>query len=130
MKTVLKYVALSAIAFSLAACRGATVDVPKVAEATTATTAEGHLVGFIAENGAHVWRGVHYAGDTSGENRWRAPKPAPHWDGTKEALKFGPVCPQIATPFTPIESFTNGELEGSEDSVSYTHLTLPTICSV
>ena len=107
------------MALSLAACSASKPEPrPAALEAATVTTAQGHLVGFAAANGAHVWRGVNYAADTSGENRWRAPRPAPKWDGTKEALDFAPVCPQIATPFTPIESFTNGELEGSEDCLT------------
>jgi len=102
-------------------CSGGTAELdirPTPADATTMTTTEGKLVGFTADNGAHVWRGVHFAADTSGENRWRAPRPASTWEGVKEALDFAPVCPQIATPFTPIESFTNGELEGSEDCLA------------
>ncbi|RZV37980.1 MAG: hypothetical protein EX271_11285, partial [Acidimicrobiales bacterium] len=93
--------------------------VPELADATIVRVAQGELTGFIAENGAHVWRGVPYAADTSGENRWRGPRPAPDWNGNREALKFAPVCPQIATSFTPIESFTNGELEGSEDCLAF-----------
>jgi len=121
MKQFLIQSGVLALTSCLAACSGgkAEVDVrPAPAEATAVTTAQGKLVGFTAANGAHVWRGVHFAADTSGENRWRAPRPAPSWDGTQEALDFAPVCPQIATPFTPIESFTNGELEGSEDCLA------------
>jgi len=121
MKQFLIQSGVLALTSCLAACNGgkAEVDVrPAPAEATAVTTAQGKLVGFTAANGAHVWRGVHFAADTSGENRWRAPRPAPSWDGTQEALDFAPVCPQIATPFTPIESFTNGELEGSEDCLA------------
>ena len=80
--------------------------------------AQGELIGFTAENGAHIWRGVPYGEDTSGKNRWRAPRPAPVWDGVREATAFAPVCPQIATPFTPIEGFVLGELEGSEDCLA------------
>ena len=82
---------------------------------TTVTVAQGDLTGFIAKNGSYTWRGVPFAADTSGENRWRAPRPAPAWDGTREALEFSPACAQIASPFTPIESWTNWTLEGSED---------------
>jgi para-nitrobenzyl esterase len=105
----------------LAACSGdkdKQAFVPTVAPETQRSVEQGTLVGFVAENGAHVWRGVPFAADTSGKNRWRAPRPAPAWEGTREALEFAPVCPQIATPFTPIESFVNGELEGSEDCLA------------
>jgi len=95
-------------------------ELPRETAASTTTEVEqGNLIGFIADNGAHVWRGVHYAADTSGENRWRAPRPAPAWDSTRKATDFAPACPQIATPFTPIASWTNGTLEGSEDCLIF-----------
>ena len=119
MKTFLKHIGILALPLCLSACSANTTAAKPISnDATTVTTAQGHLVGFTAANGAHVWRGVRFAADTSGENRWRAPKPAPAWEGVKEALNFAPVCPQIATPFTPIESFTNGTLEGSEDCLA------------
>lgn len=104
----------------LAACSTNTAETPPptIDPATSTTVTQGKLVGFTAKNGAHVWRGVPFAADTSGDNRWRAPRPAPAWEGTREATAFAPVCPQIATPFTPIESFTNGEIEGSEDCLA------------
>jgi len=43
----------------------------------------------------------------------------------REALEFAPVCPQIATPFTPIEGFTNWTLEGSEDCLALDIYTPP-----
>ncbi len=119
MKTFLKHIGLLALPLCLSACSANTPATKPISnDATTVTTAQGHLVGFTAANGAHVWRGVRFAADTSGENRWRAPKLAPAWEGVKEALHFAPVCPQIATPFTPIESFTNGTLEGNEDCLA------------
>ena len=120
MTQFLRHMFLAALALCLASCNSRTkIETPPIAdEATTVTTAQGHLVGFTAKNGAHVWRGVRFAADTSGENRWRAPRSAPTWEGIKEALKFAPVCPQIATPFTPIASFTNGEIEGHEDCLA------------
>ena len=120
MAHFLRFIVLAALILFLAACNSpAKIETPPAPdEATTVTTAQGHLVGFTAANGAHVWRGVRFAADTSGENRWRAPRPAPTWEGIKEAIKFAPVCPQIATPFTPIASFTHGELEGDEDCLA------------
>jgi len=106
----------------LAACNPSSsieVTIPEPDALVTAITTEGEVQGFKAQNGVHVWRGVKYAADTSGENRWRAPRPAPKWDGVRNAVAFAPVCPQIATPFTPIASFTNGELEGSEDCLAF-----------
>jgi len=120
MKLISKLFFASAL-FALTACGASGTQIelrPEAASATRTSVAQGELIGFVAENSAHVWRGVPFAADTSGENRWRAPRPAPAWDGVKDALDFAPVCPQIATPFTPIASFTNGELEGSEDCLA------------
>lgn len=103
----------------LAACGGGKDSfIPVAADETRVQLSQGDMTGFVAENGAYVWRGVPYAADTSGVNRWRAPRPAPSWSGTRRALEFAPVCAQIATPFTPIESFTNWQLEGSEDCLA------------
>jgi len=110
------------IALCLSACSSSEpeTELPRnPAPVTTTAVTQGELVGFIANNGAHVWRGVPYAADTSGENRWRAPRPALAWDGTRSATEFAPACPQIATPFTPIASWTNGTLEGSEDCLIF-----------
>ncbi|MEO1656463.1 MAG: carboxylesterase family protein [Pseudomonadota bacterium] len=74
----------------------------------------GAAVGFIEENGAHVWRGLPFAGDTGGEGRWRAPRPVEPWEGVHDGTAFGPACAQVATPFTRIEGWENGRVEGSE----------------
>jgi len=117
----MKQLFMGAVLILLAACSGVKSDIelpPEADSATSVNVTQGDLIGFVAANGSHVWRGVPFAADTSGQNRWRAPRPAPTWDGVREALTFAPVCPQIATPFTPIKSFTNGELEGSEDCLA------------
>lgn len=40
-----------------------------------------------------VWKGIPFAASTAGENRWRAPQPATHWNSTLDASAFGPICP-------------------------------------
>lgn len=40
-----------------------------------------------------VWKGIPFAATTGGENRWKAPQPAPAWNTTLHADAFGPVCP-------------------------------------
>lgn len=111
-----KLFAISMFLFA-AACSEQPVP-PSASPETLVSVTGGDVVGFVAENGAHAWRGIQYAADTSGENRWRAPRPVQKWEGVKEAIDFASVCPQIATPFTPIESFENGRLEGSEDCLA------------
>jgi len=55
----------------------------------------GEVVGFVAENGAHIWRGIPYAASTAGANRWRAPQPVSPWKGRRTAVKFAPRCAQV-----------------------------------
>lgn len=117
----MRYLALALSLCFLSACsnKDAAIPPPSIDSKTQRTVTEGPIIGFTSDTGAHVWRAVPFAADTSGANRWRAPKPAPTRSETYEALDFGPVCPQIATPFTPVPSFTNGELEGSEDCLTF-----------
>ncbi len=112
---------IAAFMFMLIACGAQTKieSTPQPDLLTKRQIAQGELIGFISETGAHVWRGVPYAADTSGKNRWRAPRPTPKWNAAREALDFAPACAQIATPFTPIASFTNWTLEGSEDCLVF-----------
>ncbi len=41
-----------------------------------------------------VFKGIPYAAPPVGDLRWRAPKPAARWDGTRKADEFSPVCMQ------------------------------------
>src|SRR5580658_7607961 len=41
-----------------------------------------------------VFKGIPFAAPPVGDLRWRAPKPAAHWEGTRKADEFGPVCMQ------------------------------------
>jgi len=41
-----------------------------------------------------VFKGIPYAAPPVGDLRWRAPKPAAHWEGVRKADEFGPVCMQ------------------------------------
>ena len=38
-----------------------------------------------------VFKGIPYADDPCGENRWRAPQPAKNWEGVRECYQFGPI---------------------------------------
>jgi para-nitrobenzyl esterase len=41
-----------------------------------------------------VFRGIPFAAAPVGDLRWRAPQPAPHWDGVRKADELSPVCLQ------------------------------------
>ncbi len=91
---------------------------PEPAPATARTIAQGELVGLIAANGAHVWRGVPFAASTGGENRWRAPRPAPPWEGVRDATRFAERCPQLTNRLDEDEGLGPGLVIGSEDCLA------------
>ena len=41
-----------------------------------------------------VFKGIPYAAPPTGDQRWRAPKPAAKWEGVRKADTFSPVCMQ------------------------------------
>jgi para-nitrobenzyl esterase len=43
-----------------------------------------------------VYKGIPFAAPPVANLRWRAPQPAPHWDGIRKAEKFSPTCMQSA----------------------------------
>lgn len=78
---------------SLAACGR---SVPDTEASSRRRVAQGELVGHAAEAGrVHGWRGLPYAAPPVGPLRWRAPQPAPGWEGVREATKSGSPCVQL-----------------------------------
>ena len=56
---------------------------------TQVKTAEGILEGKDL-SGIKVFKGVPFAAPPVGNLRWKAPQPAKHWDGVREAKEYGP----------------------------------------
>jgi len=44
-----------------------------------------------------AFKGIPYAAAPAGDWRWKPPRPAPPWTGTRSAHALGPVCPQPDT---------------------------------
>jgi len=57
------------------------------------TLVEGRLSGSV-QDGVSAFRAIPYAAPPVGALRWRAPAPAKHWAGVRDAAAFGPVCAQ------------------------------------
>ncbi|MEO9970244.1 MAG: carboxylesterase family protein, partial [Hyphomonadaceae bacterium] len=113
--TVIIVLGFAASALFAAPAPAQTADNPSPAPETVRSIPQGDLQGFVAPSGAHVWRGVPFAADTGGDNRWRAPRPASGWDGTRDATAHGPRCPQVANSFTQSDMpFEPGDLLGDE----------------
>jgi len=97
--TLVSLLACMAMATSVAGC-GTTPDhiaslgnEQQHGSAPLVHTAGGDVRGFI-DDGINVFRGIPFAGDVSGEGRWRPPGPAPHWQGVRDGTRHGPICPQ------------------------------------
>ncbi len=97
---------------------GRRVNTQTPAATTARTTAQGGVVGLIAENGAHVWRGLPFAASTAGANRWRAPQPPASWAGQRQAVEFSDRCAQLTTRSDERFGLKPGIVVGSEDCLA------------
>ena len=59
-----------------------------------ANTTSGQVQGIVNDAGVLVFRGIPYAADTGGENRFLPPREREPWDGVLNAAEFGAKCPQ------------------------------------
>jgi para-nitrobenzyl esterase len=87
----------------LAVLVGIVIADPRNARAQSppvAKTPAGDLQG-IPERDVAVFKGIPFAAPPVGDLRWRAPRPAPTWQGTRKSEAFGPGC--LATPGVPAE---------------------------
>ncbi|HXE80491.1 MAG TPA: carboxylesterase/lipase family protein [Vicinamibacterales bacterium] len=58
-------------------------------------TTSGLVKGTTTEDGAvRIFKGIPYAAAPTGELRWAPPRPAPAWDGVRDATAIGPHCVQ------------------------------------
>ena len=61
----------------------------------TTTIETGKVRGLVAGNqNVTVFRGIPYAGPTSGKDRFMPPKPASAWEGVRDCTEFGEICIQ------------------------------------
>jgi len=59
---------------------------------------ESGLVAGVASDGVVSWRGVPFAAPPVGDLRWRAPRPAPSWEGVRQASAYANDCMQEPFP--------------------------------
>jgi para-nitrobenzyl esterase len=60
-------------------------------------TRDGTIRGSIAD-GVYSFKGIPYAAPPFGANRLLPPQPVEPWSGVRDALAYGPKCPQPAYP--------------------------------
>jgi para-nitrobenzyl esterase len=111
--------ALLACLLLLAACAAPAKPAPPpptADSATARTISTGALVGFTdADTGANVWRSIPYAQPPVGALRWRAPRPAAPWPGTRQAIAAAPWCPQQLSALDGVAKEKFGQVAGQED---------------
>ena len=59
---------------------------------------ESGLVAGVASDGVVSWKGMPFAAPPIGDLRWRAPRPAPAWDGVRQATAYANDCMQEPFP--------------------------------
>lgn len=64
------------------------------------STPDGKLRGLIVED-TYIFRGIRYAQ----AKRFHMPEPAAPWEGIRDAIIYGPVCPEIQT-VQPSDNYT------------------------
>ena len=84
--------ALAALLLSAPCCgaqAGSTAPATRIPQGTLIGLGQGTVAAFL---------GVPYAAPPVGRNRWRAPQPAPSWEGSRPAKRFAASCWQVMTP--------------------------------
>jgi len=88
------------------------------AEPETVRTEAGLVSGVPGEHdpGVRVFKAIPFAAPPVGPLRWKAPTPAPHWEGVRRADKFAPSCLQPRrTGFLALIATSQRLGESSED---------------
>ncbi|MFL2095534.1 carboxylesterase family protein [Marinilactibacillus psychrotolerans] len=82
-------------------------EVEQTSDGTIRETEFGQVQG-VNENGVYKWMGIPYGGDTSGENRWKAPTDPESWSDIRDATEPGDSALQLGTEGA----------DGSEDALN------------
>lgn len=76
---------------------------------------QGMLAGTRWDDKTLAWLGVPYARPPVGELRWKAPRDPEHWEGMRDASRFGSACMQYGGLLLTLDAERFGKPCGSED---------------
>jgi para-nitrobenzyl esterase len=80
----------------------------------TVETHRGKVRGNL-DGGIKVFKGIPYAATTDGLNRFRPPRPARYWTDVRDAIAYGPMCPQIEREHASFTASWTYDKDASED---------------
>jgi para-nitrobenzyl esterase len=80
----------------------------------TVETHRGKVRGTF-DDGIKVFKGIPYAAATDGLNRFRPPKPAKSWPDVRDAIAYGPMCPQVGRERASYAASWTYDKDSSED---------------
>ena len=80
----------------------------------TVETHRGKVRGGL-DDGVKVFKGIPYAAASDGLNRFRRPKPSASWADVRDAVAYGPMCPQIGRERSSYAASWTYDKEASED---------------
>jgi para-nitrobenzyl esterase len=87
---------------------------PAEGSSVVAETHRGKVRGTI-EDGIRVFRGIPYGASTAGTARFRPAAQPIAWTGVRDAVAYGPMCPQLPGERTSITASWTYEKDMSED---------------
>jgi para-nitrobenzyl esterase len=79
-----------------------------------AETSRGRVRGAYSD-GIRTFKGIPYGAPTDGANRFQEAKPAVAWAGIRDAIAYGPMCPQEVGPRPSFAASWTTEQSMSED---------------
>ena len=74
------------------------LNAPAAAQDRAVVATDTGSVRGSVDGGIMSWKGIPFAAPPVGNLRWRAPQPAAHWTGVREATEFAHDCMQLPFP--------------------------------